>query len=111
MGVETEGMIVLEGIADTGFPERSDYIKSLLSEKRLVKSVLVIDDEEAVCNLFKEALGKFGYEITVAFDGDEGLRLFRKHPKDLVVTDIFMPKKDGHTLSYMGVSRILKGKG
>ena len=98
MGIETKGVIVLEEIADTGFPERSEYVKSLLSEKRPVKSVLVIDDEEAIRTLFKEALEKFGYEVTVAVDGDEGLRLFRKHPADLVITDIFMPKKDGHTL-------------
>jgi CheY-like chemotaxis protein len=98
MGIETEGVIVLEDIADTGFPERSEYVKSLLSEKRPVESVLVVDDEEAVRILFKEALEKFGYEVMVADDGEEGLRLFRKHPADLVITDIFMPKKDGHTL-------------
>ena len=98
MGIETKGVIVLEDIADIGFPEQTEYIKSLLSKKRPVKSVLVIDDEEAVRNLFKEVLEKFGYEVTVAVDGDEGLRLFRKHPTDLVITDIFMPKKDGHTL-------------
>jgi len=98
MGIETEGVIVLEEIADSGFPERSEYVKSLLSKKRPVKSVLVIDDEEAIRTLFREALEKFGYEVTVAVDGDEGLRLFRKHQADLVITDIFMPKKDGHTL-------------
>ena len=38
MGIETESVIVLEEIADTGFPERSEYVKSLLSEKRPVKS-------------------------------------------------------------------------
>ena len=98
MGIEAEGVIFLEEIEDVGFPERSEYIKSLLSKKRPVKSVLFIDDEEAVRNLFKEALEKFGYEVTVAVDGEEGLRLFRKHPADLVITDIFMPKKNGHTL-------------
>ncbi|MFC1817345.1 response regulator, partial [Thermodesulfobacteriota bacterium] len=55
-------------------------------------------DEEQLCKIFKKALEKFGYEVTVAVDGNEGLRLFRKHPADLVITDIFMPKKDGHTL-------------
>lgn len=98
IGIETEGMIVLEEIEEAGFPERSEYIKSLLSEKRPVKSVLVIDDEEAIRTLFKEALEKFGFQVTVAVDGDEGLRFFRKHQADLVITDIFMPKKDGHTL-------------
>ena len=98
MGIEAEGVIFLEEIEDVGFPERSEYIESLLSKKRPVKSVLFIDDEEQIRNLFKEALEKFGYEVTVAVDGEEGLRLFRKHSADLVITDIFMPKKDGHTL-------------
>ena len=98
MGVETTSVIVLGEIAEIGFPERSEYIKSLLSEKRPVKSVLVIDDEEAIRTLFKEALEKFGYQVTVAVDGDEGLKLFHELPFDLVITDIFMPKKDGHQL-------------
>jgi two-component system chemotaxis response regulator CheY len=98
MGIETDSVIFLGEIADAGFPERSEYVKSLLSKKRPVKSILVIDDEETIRTLFKEALEKFGYEVTVAVDGDEGLRLFRTHQADLVITDIFMPKKDGHTL-------------
>ena len=98
MGIEAKGVIFIEEIEDVGFPERAGYIKSLLSRKRPVKSVLFIDDEEQVRNLFREALEKFGYEVTVAVDGEEGLKLFRKHPADLVITDIFMPKKDGHTL-------------
>ena len=98
MGIEAEGVLSFKEIEDVGFPKRSKYIESLLSKKRPVKSVLFIDDEEQVRNLFKEALEKFGYEVTVAADGEDGLRLFRKHPADLVITDIFMPKKDGHTL-------------
>jgi CheY-like chemotaxis protein len=98
MGIETEGVIVLEEIEDAGFPEQSEFIKSLLSEKRPVKSVLVIEDEEAIRNLFKETLEKFGYEVKVAVDGNEGLRLFRKYPADLVITDIIMPNKNGYTL-------------
>ncbi len=100
MGIETGGVIVLDEVAGAGFPERSEYVKSLLSKKRPVKSVLVIDDEEAIRTLFKEALEKFGYEVTVAVDGDEGLRLFRKQSADLVITDLFMPKKNGHTLIF-----------
>jgi CheY-like chemotaxis protein len=98
MGIETSSIIVLGEIAETGFPERSDYLNSLLAERRPVKSVLVIDDEREIRALLKEALEKFGYEVTVAVDGEEGLKLFRKHPADLVITDIFMPNKDGHQL-------------
>lgn len=98
MGLETASVIVLGELEEAGFPEQSEYLKSMLPQKRPVKSVLVIDDENTVRDLFKEALEKFGYEVTVAADGEEGLRIFRKHPADLIITDIFMPKKNGHTL-------------
>ena len=48
MGIEAEGVIFLEEIEDVRFPERSEYIKSLLSKRRPVKSVLFIDDEEQI---------------------------------------------------------------
>ena len=98
MGIETSNIIFLGEIAETGFPERSEHLDSLLFKKRPVKRVLLIDDEEAVRTLFKEALEKFGYEVTVAVDGEQGLELFRKSRADLVITDIFMPNKDGHQL-------------
>jgi len=98
MGIETSQIIFLGEIAEAGFPERSAYLNSLLSKKRAIQSVLVIDDEEEIRTLFKAALEKFGYEVTVAGDGVEGLNLFRKHRADLVITDIFMPNKDGHQL-------------
>lgn len=66
-------------------------------EKKSIKKILVVDDEKLTCEMFKEGLEKFGYEVMVAFDGNEGLRIFRENPADLIITDIFMPEKDGHT--------------
>ncbi len=66
-------------------------------EKKPIKNILVIDDEEIIRDLFKEGLEKFGYEVMVASDGYEGLRFFRESPADLIITDLFMPEKDGHT--------------
>jgi CheY-like chemotaxis protein len=98
IGIAADNVIVLKEVADAGFPERTEFIKSLFSEKRLVESVLVVDDEKVIRDLFKEALVKFGYKVTVAADGDEALKLFRANPVDLIITDIFMPKKNGHAL-------------
>lgn len=67
-------------------------------EKKPVKDILFVDDEEPVRNLFQEALEKFGYSVRVASNGNEGIKLFRDNPADLVITDIFMPEKDGHAL-------------
>ena len=66
--------------------------------KRPVRSILFVDDEEPVRQLFKEALERFGYQVRLATNGNEALTLLRKAPSDLVITDIFMPEKDGHTL-------------
>lgn len=62
-----------------------------------VRRILFVDDERQLCKIFKKALEKFGYEVRVAFDGNEGLKRFREIPADLVITDLFMPEKDGHT--------------
>ncbi len=36
-----------------------------------------------------------GYDVVDASTGEEGVRLYRQEPADLVITDIFMPQKDG----------------
>jgi len=66
-------------------------------QKRPIKNILVVDDEKLIRDLLKEGLEKFGYRVTVAGDGGEGLDLFRENPADLIITDIFMPEQDGHT--------------
>ncbi len=58
-------------------------------------NVLVIDDDQAIRQLVKAILGGAGYHVLYAGGGDEGLRLFREHPIDLVITDILMPGTDG----------------
>ena len=66
--------------------------------KQPVRSILFVDDEEPVRRLFKQALEKFGYQVRLAANGNEAIASFRNDPSDLIITDIFMPEKDGHTL-------------
>lgn len=66
-------------------------------EKKPIKKILVVDDEELLRDLFREGLGRFGYEVLVASNGNEGLECFKENPADLIITDIFMPDKNGHT--------------
>lgn len=58
-------------------------------------SVLVVDDEDAVRQLIKAALGQAGYQVSEARDGKEGLLRYRQTPADLVIMDILMPDQDG----------------
>ena len=65
-------------------------------EKKPIKNILFVDDEKPICKLFQETLRKSGYNVRVAPNGNEGMKVLRESPVDLVITDIFMPEKDGH---------------
>ena len=60
-----------------------------------VSHILVIDDDNDLRVIFQEALQAEGYEVSVAADGAQGIALQRKQPASLLITDIFMPNKDG----------------
>ncbi len=57
--------------------------------------ILVADDEEAIRLSLRRMLEGAGYKVVEAFDGAEGIRLYREAPVDLIVTDVLMPGKDG----------------
>lgn len=57
--------------------------------------ILVIDDDEQVLNMLYESLTREGYDVFTASNGEQGLKLFRQEPVDLIITDIIMPEKEG----------------
>ena len=57
--------------------------------------ILLVDDEEIVRVLMREALESSGHEVTEAMNGNEGVAMQRAHPFDLIITDIVMPEKEG----------------
>ena len=57
--------------------------------------ILVIDDERTVRDMLRNLLVSARYQVTEAPDGDEGLRLYRAESPDLLITDVYMPGKDG----------------
>lgn len=57
--------------------------------------VLVIDDDEVTRDLIQVILETNGHDVFSAEDGVEGLESFASHNVDVVITDIFMPKKEG----------------
>lgn len=59
------------------------------------RSVLIIDDEDAVRQLLRALLEREGFVVEEAADGQEGIERHRNHPADIVITDIIMPNKDG----------------
>ncbi|MHB0857649.1 MAG: response regulator [Anaerolineae bacterium] len=58
-------------------------------------TLLVIDDNQGLAELFSRYLESLGIEILSAQDGREGLRLAIEQAPDLIVLDVMMPKWDG----------------
>lgn len=57
--------------------------------------ILVADDDPAMCLLLRETLQEAGYEVLIAHDGDQLVRMAQDHPPDLLLVDLMMPLMDG----------------
>ena len=61
--------------------------------------ILIVDDESHILHVLSLKLGKAGYDVLTAVDGEEGLHIAREEKPDLVITDIQMPYMTGLELS------------
>lgn len=61
----------------------------------MAKKVLVVDDEKPISDIIKFNLEKEGYEVVVAYDGEEALQKVESESPDLIVLDLMLPKIDG----------------
>src|SRR3990172_4294278 len=62
---------------------------------RVLKKVLVVDDDPVVGKSFDRVLSEKGYAVITAANGEEALRKLAESDYDLVYTDIRMPGMDG----------------
>ena len=62
------------------------------------KTVLIVDDEQAIIDVLKFNLVKEGYKILEAKDGQTGLDMALSEKPDLIMLDIMLPKIDGLTV-------------
>jgi DNA-binding NtrC family response regulator len=69
------------------------------------KRILIADDEEAARRGLGQILTEDGYEVFLASDGEEALRLVAQESPDILLTDLRMPGMDGHEL----LSRVRQG--
>jgi len=57
--------------------------------------ILLIEDDIAISEMVENYLRKEGFNITSAFNGEEGVSKFLNNSFDLIILDIMMPKLDG----------------
>lgn len=57
--------------------------------------VLVVEDEEAICNFISAVLTSNGYRVVKAKTGREGLSMFTSHAPDVALLDLGLPDTDG----------------
>ncbi len=64
-----------------------------MSEK---KKILLIDDDPDFVEAVKVIVENGGYDVAVAYDGEEGLEAVAAEKPDLIVLDVMMPVMNGH---------------
>jgi DNA-binding response OmpR family regulator len=59
------------------------------------KSILLVEDDEFLAELYATKLNLEGFEISLATDGEKGLKMIKEKKPDLILLDIILPKMDG----------------
>ena len=60
--------------------------------------ILMVDDDKVLVAATKVVLESKGYQVSTAYDGDEGLAKSKAEIPDLIILDIIMPTQDGFTV-------------
>lgn len=64
-------------------------------EEKTKEKILVVDDEQEICNVLKEFLAKKGYKVAAALSGEEAVKKVKQERPHMVLLDIKMPGMDG----------------
>lgn len=59
------------------------------------RKILIIDDDDDFRAMLKKMLVRADYQVLEANNGVQGVEVYKRHQVDLVITDLFMPDKDG----------------
>ena len=68
--------------------------------------VLIVEDDQAMAVALRDGFSYEGFQVEVATDGEDGLRLARDIQPDLMILDIMLPKMTG-----LEICKLLRGEG
>ena len=61
-------------------------------------SILLVEDDEFLAELYATKLNLEGFDVSLAVDGEKGLKMVKEKKPDLILLDIILPKMDGFEL-------------
>ncbi|MCP4581898.1 MAG: response regulator [candidate division Zixibacteria bacterium] len=67
----------------------------MIRETKTQRSVLVVDDEPDVLDVFKNILGSLGYRVSLESSSVKALEIIKRNDYDLIITDLIMPEMNG----------------
>lgn len=65
----------------------------------MTNKILLVEDDQNFGDVLRSYLEMHDYDVTLATDGEEGMKAYQKSDYDLCITDVMMPKKDGFSLA------------
>ena len=64
----------------------------------MAHKILVVEDNESLCNVLADTFTDEGFEVKTALDGETGLEAAKEWKPDVMLLDLLLPKKDGEDL-------------
>ncbi len=61
----------------------------------MYKKILYVEDEKSIAEIYADILKSYGYEVELAFDGNEGLQKAQNNNYDLILLDLMLPYLSG----------------
>jgi CheY-like chemotaxis protein len=72
---------------------------SLEAIGEMTRSILIVEDDRDIADVFTELLAGEGYRVATVYDGEQAFAHVTSHLVDLIVSDVRMPRMDGITLT------------
>lgn len=77
------------------FRFRIEYIQYQLTTRNVMKSVLIIDDDPLIVELYKDQIELLNHQALIAANGLEAFNILKTNTPDLIIVDLLMPGMNG----------------
>ena len=64
-------------------------------EANMGTAILIVEDEESIAGLIKDRLNGEGYQVTIAYTGEEAVKDIKEKRPDVITLDIHLPDANG----------------